>query len=221
MLKKIYLWLYRKTATVGGDAEHTSGPWQNAVRQEALNLCGDVGSGRVVEIGCGRGYFLSELAARNRSAQVWGIDHDEKELTHAEKRSKELSLTNAHFALQDATQLSFNEESFDVVVCINLLLSLPSLDVVAACLKNMRRICKKSGYILFDYRNSLNPLVPLKYKLAPYYDRTLKNVKRFAYSPRQIEQILNDLQLDIVTAKYLGFPVRRFAPVIVVKAGKR
>ena len=221
MLKEIYLWLYRKTATVGGDAEHSSGPWQNAVRQEALNLCGDVGSGRVIEIGCGRGYFLTELAARNRSAEVWGIDHDEKELAQAERRSKELSLANMRFALQDATQLSLNEESFDAVVCINLLLSLPSLDAVSACLKNMSRICKKSGYILFDYRNSLNPLVPLKYKLASYYDRTLKNIKRAAYSPRQIEGILNDLQLDIVTAKYLGFPARRFAPVIVVKAGKR
>ena len=221
MLKKIYLWLYRKTASVGGEAEYSSGPWQNAIRQEALGLCGDVGAGRAIEIGCGRGYFLTELAARNRSAEVWGIDHDGKVLAEARRRSEELSLTNIHFSLQDVMRLSFSEESFDAVICINLLLALPSLDVVTAYLRNMKRICKKSGYLLFDYRNSLNPLIRLKYKLVPYYDRTLKDVKLTAHDPRQIARILEDLRLDIVTTKYWGFPARRFAPVIIVKARKR
>jgi ubiquinone/menaquinone biosynthesis C-methylase UbiE len=221
MLKELYLWLYRKTATVSGEAEHSSGPWQNAVRREVLDLCGGLGAGRALDIGCGRGYFLTELAARNRNAEIWGVDSDAEELARAERRSKELSLVNTHFALQDAMRLSLNEEPFDTVFCLNLLYNFPSLDMIAECLKNMKRVCKKSGYIIFDYRNGRNPLVRLKYNLAPYYDRTIKAVSQFTYDPRQIEQILKDLQLDIVTKRYFGFPARRFAPVIIIKARKR
>lgn len=221
MLKKIYSWLYRKSASVSSEAEYSSGPWQNAIRKEALNLCGDIGDGRAIEIGCGRGYFLTELASRNRSAEVWGIDFDRTELAAAKRSAEESGLTNMHFALQDATKLSLEGESFDIVICINVLLNLSSLDAVMVCLKNAKRICKKSGRIIFDYRNSLNPLITIKYKLSPYYDPTVEHLNLKAYTPLQIGQVLKDLEIDIVNTKYVGFSMPLLAPVIIIEARKR
>jgi ubiquinone/menaquinone biosynthesis C-methylase UbiE len=91
-----------------------------------------------------------------------------------------------------------------------------SVTAVIKALKEMKRVCKKSGRIIFDFRNSLNPLLKAKYKLARYYDPTVKNLPLNTYSPGQIEKILKDLNLKIVSRKFIGLPFKRLAPVIIM-----
>lgn len=221
MIKRLYRWFYRKSASVGSEADHSSGPWQNAIRQNVLDICGDIGGLRAVEVGCGRGYFLAELAAKNPSAEVWGVDFSGVELAAARRRAEERGLSNMHLEEQEATRLSLGDSSFDIVICINLLICLPSLDAARSCLENACRVCKPGGRIVFDYRNVLNPLIPLKYKLAPLYDPTVKHHNLRAYAPSEIRKILKELNMEILSERFLGFPVKAIAPVVIIEAGKR
>lgn len=233
MLTKIYYWFHRLISKPEERGEHSSGYWLDKIRRETLMLCRDI-RGKILEIGCGEGFFLMQLAKQNPYLEIWGIDNDSTRLNNAEKESKEKNLKNMHFTLEDATNLSFDDEYFDVVICINVFYNMESIELVRKTLGQMKRVCKKSGRLIFDFRNSLNPLLVLKYRFARYYDGTVKvkNLPLNTYNPEQIESILKNLNLKIVNKKFIphlfsesagfiGFSLKRFVPIVIVEAEKR
>lgn len=218
MLKKIYYLFYRLTSPAGERGEYSGGYWQRRVRQEALMLLDDLGKGRVIEVGCGEGFFLSQLAAKNPCLEIWGVDNNADRLKKAEDRCRDKKV---NLSLQDASALSFDDEFFDAIVCINVFFNMESLKSVELALREMKRSCKNTGRIIFEFRNSVNPLLKIKYKLARYYDGTLKGLSLNTYDPAEIEAILNNLGLIVTRKKIIGFPIPRIAPVIMIEAKKR
>ena len=115
----------------------------------------------------------------------------------------------------------FDSDFFDAIVCINVFFNMDSLKSIELALKEMKRSCKNTGRIIFEFRNSANPLLKIKYKLARYYDGTVRDLHLNTYDPAQIEEILNNLDLIVTRKKFIGFPVPRIAPVIMIEAKKR
>ena len=212
MMTKIYRWFLRITSAPGEKGEYSGGYLQDRIRKEALVLCRHV-KGRLLEIGCGEGLFLAQIAGQNRELEVWGIDNDDARL-----KAAALRLPNANLSRCDAADLFFKDGYFDAVICVNVLFNLRSIDEVSRTLKEMRRVCKKDGSIIFDFRNSLNPLLFIKYRLARYYDDTLKGLPLKTYHPKKIESILKEIGMTIVNKKFVGFNSRLFAAAVVVEA---
>jgi ubiquinone/menaquinone biosynthesis C-methylase UbiE len=220
MLKKFYCWFHRIISPPEQRGEYSSGYWQERIRKEALTLLRDI-AGRVLEVGCGEGLFLVQLAKDNPHLAIWGIDNDIVRLEEADRKSKEKNLKNINLSLQEATRLSFENEYFDSIVCINVFFNMPSFDLVRQTLNQMKRVYKKSGRLIFEFRNSLNPLLLLKYGLARYYDATVKNLPLRCYRPRQIDSLLKDLNLKVKRKIFIGsFILKRFAPIILIEAEK-
>jgi len=57
----------------------SGGYWHAQVRDTALELC-VTRRGRLLEIGCGEGLFLSELAQRQPALDVWGLDNAKEKM---------------------------------------------------------------------------------------------------------------------------------------------
>ncbi len=226
MLKKIYGWLHDMTSRPDERGEYSGGCWQDMVRKEALRLCGTV-RGRVLEIGCGEGLFLAPLAKENPAPELYGVDNDSGRLIRAEKRFAENDLKNINLSLQEAPNLSFQDEFFDAVVCVNVFFNMPSIEMVKETLARMKRVCTTGGRIIFDFRNSRNLLLTAKYKLARYYDETVKDLPLSTYDPREIERIIKDLNFDVVEKRFIprffgsGPRLRGVAPIIMIEARKR
>jgi len=219
VLDKIYYHLYRLTSKSKRRGNYSGGHWADAVRQETLELCRGL-SGRILEVGCGEGLFLAELAVQNPGLEIWGIDKSELRLKEAREHFNEKNLKNINLRLQDATDLHFEDGYFDAVVCINVFFNMPSIDQIKQSLVQIRRICKKSGMIIFDIRNRANVLLALKYLLAPIYDHTVKNLPLKTYGFNQIKDILKDSGFSIVKERFIGLPMNRFAPIIIIEAKK-
>lgn len=217
-LERSYCWIHERLSSPKERGEYSGGYWQRMVREEALRLCGGLKEGRVVEIGCGEGLFLSELAAQNPALEIWGIDNNGARLEAAKARCAAGKFKNVNLMLLDAKKLPFQDGSFDAAVSVNVFFNMESSDAVRDALREMKRVCKKSGSIIFDFRNSMNPLLALKYKLARYYDSTVKDLPLKTYDPREIEEILDGLGLKAAGKRFIGFPVRKLAPVIVIEA---
>lgn len=221
MLKKIYSWFHRLTSNYQERDEYSAGYWQDKIRKETLILCRNL-KGRFLEVGFGEGLFLSQLAKQNPGSEIWGIDNCSKELNRAGQRIKEANLVNINLSLQDASNLSFADEYFDTVVCINMFFNLESLKSIKQALVQMKRVCKKSGKLIFEFRNSLNPLLLVKYRLARYYDATVKDLPLRCYRLKQIESMLGDLDFKNIRKIFLCYFIfKRFAPVILIEAEKR
>ena len=158
-------------------------------------------SGKVLDLGCGPG-----------------------QITYSYRDSIRVDIQRTRapspFVTADACRLPFKDASFDTVVCINFLLNLESIESVKRILAEMKRVCRKSGRVIFEFRNSRNMLFVLKYRLARYYDASVDRLCLNTYNPGQIESILKDLGLIIINRRFIGFPLKRFAPVIFIEAEK-
>jgi len=217
MIKKLYRWLYRVTSRPDERGEYSGGRWEGAVRENTLELCEGI-RGKALEIGCGAGLFAIKLAVQEPALEVWAVDNNEARVRDVEVKAAGEGLKNIHLAVQDAAMLPYASGFFDTVICINLFLNV-NIDLAAALLKEMKRVCGKSGRLIFEFRNSRDIFFVLKYKLARYYDDTAP-YPLYTYDPVLVESILKDLGLSVVEKKFIGSPFKRFAPIIIIEARK-
>lgn len=119
--------------------------------------------GRILEIGCGIGYGAFAIAELNPHATVTAIDYDAKAITLADTlwgAGKNLS-----FEVAEAELLRFEDESFDSVVCFEVIEHVERPD---ALLNEVRRVLKKGGrligstpnYRLYPYRANIERVPP-------------------------------------------------------------
>jgi ubiquinone biosynthesis O-methyltransferase len=97
-------------------------------------------SWRVLEIGCGAGMLCLELA--RKAEWVVGIDVSHFVLNFANRVKHAVGYTNVAFQQGDAERLAFPDNSFDVVICSEVLEHL--LDPQHA-LTEIRRVLKHNG----------------------------------------------------------------------------
>jgi ubiquinone/menaquinone biosynthesis C-methylase UbiE len=108
--------------------EDASSPWYQLVREHLGNVAGL----RILEVACGRGGFVKELA-RN-GAHVTGCDFSLAALRVGRGKLRVLSMpTSAAFIQGDAQDLPFADESFDLVVSCETIEHVP--DVRKRCAK--------------------------------------------------------------------------------------
>ena len=106
---------------------------------------------KVLDLGCGTGMLLGELA--RRSECVIGIDSSPEMLELARKRRG-----SAVLVLADADHLPFADRSFDAVVSVTLLQNMPS---PAGTVREVARVTKPEGIMIvttLKHKHSLDEL---------------------------------------------------------------
>lgn len=99
---------------------------------------------KVLELACGTGQIT--FLSANNSATWEATDYSEKMILEAKRRNEEsYRIKQINFNVQDATQLKYEDNSFDVVVIANALHIMPEPD---KALSEIQRVLKKDG-ILF------------------------------------------------------------------------
>src|SRR3984957_6943938 len=111
-------------------------------RQAAIAAAELVG-GRILEVGVGTGISLPGYSLGNR---IVGIDLSEPMLRKARERVAEMSLTNVvRLEAMDAEHLSFADGSFDVVVALYVVSTVPNPE---AALDEFARVVRPGGEIV-------------------------------------------------------------------------
>ena len=220
ILKKVYPFLYSFFAHSDEKGEYSSGYWQGLTRKDILKLCG-CRTGRILEIGHGAGMLLSKLAGQNPGRLVYGIDLNLAFCHYVLTKFHGLSLTNMRILAQDAYKLAFKDESFETVICVNFIYNIATLQQLKELLQELQRVCKRSGSLIFEFRNARNPIFVLKYKFAACYDSTLKGLTLRCHKLEEIEALLKELDFSVVRKETLGLPfLKMFAPIIIIEAKK-
>jgi len=95
---------------------------------------------RVLDVGCGTGYFLARIEKVLQIDGV-GIDFSSESIKKAKRWQKE----GLEYLVAEAERLPFEDVSFDYVVCFDVLEHIEKQEKV---LKEMARVLKKKGKIL-------------------------------------------------------------------------
>ncbi|NQT66878.1 MAG: class I SAM-dependent methyltransferase [Actinobacteria bacterium] len=101
----------------------------------------------VLDVGCGKGFMMHDMALLIPGIKVKGIDISEYAIENAIEDMK------PHVQVANAKELPFNDKSFDVVISINTVHNLEKEDCAQA-LREIERVSKEKSFITVDaYRN--------------------------------------------------------------------
>ncbi len=103
--------------------------------------------GRVLDIGCGRG-FEDEILAKWGN-KVLGVDIENS------PEWKKIQSEKVRFLVKDGENTKLNNNSFDLVFSKDVLHHTPNPKKM---LEEAKRVCKKNGIICFVEANRLNPI---------------------------------------------------------------
>lgn len=113
---------------------------------------------KLLEIGCGNGQWLAEFATFGfRFQNLAGIELDKERAAIARDR-----IIGAEIREGNAAELPWPDESFDIVFQSTVFTSVSDSGVREKIASEMKRVCRRSGFILwydFIYDNPKNPNV--------------------------------------------------------------
>jgi SAM-dependent methyltransferase len=144
--------------------------------------------GSMLELGCGAGRMTASFA--RRFAWVYALDISEAMQNLAKQHLARFS--NIHWVLGDGTNLSaIPSESVDFVFSYLVLQHLPAEDLAMAYVREMLRVLKQGGMLLFQFNGATHPTMNWKGRLAWGTVDTL--------------WVLNLKQISRAAARRLGF----------------
>jgi len=97
---------------------------------------------RLLELGCGPGFYACRLAEELRHLETTGIDLSHKLIERANTRARDLRLANCRFQHADAHELPFESNSIDAIVVSRLFLIVTDKEGIVG---EIFRVLKPSG----------------------------------------------------------------------------
>lgn len=110
-------------------------------RERATKFANQRG-GKVLEVGVGTGLSLPLYTS---NVEVTGIDYSHEMLAKAVEKVAQSGLSGITLQQMDAQDMTFADESFDIVTALHVLSVVPDPEKT---LSEMARVCRKGGYVL-------------------------------------------------------------------------
>ncbi len=102
-------------------------------------------SGRILEIGCGTGFYLIPLAQRFPESEVHGFDLSDAMLQQARRKQKEARLQNCLLSKADGQNLPYRDNAFNFVLMSQVLHFFEDKPDAA---REIRRVSKSGARLL-------------------------------------------------------------------------
>jgi len=161
-------------------------------------LQNDSESKSVIDVGCGMGNFILELVNREQFKRIVGIDFLKETLRLACENAKLFEKVN--FIEGDLLNIPFNDRSFDITICLNVLHHIHVKDFSNA-IHELTRITNK--YLILEIRNERNIFnfwndhvtLPIFYKNLPIHTTSTSDVNNL--------MINHNFQLQTIRRKAL------------------
>jgi ubiquinone/menaquinone biosynthesis C-methylase UbiE len=125
------------------------------VNQRVIEALGINRIDHVLDLGCGHGHSLTELAARAAAGHVVGVDPSELMVEIASRRNRmPINAARVDVVLASAESLPFPEGAFDKVLCVHVLYFWTD---IGACLREIARVLKPGGRFALLFRTKNDP----------------------------------------------------------------
>lgn len=174
--------------------------------------------GPALEIGCGDGRLVIPLA-RESGREVVGLDLFEHPFCAAVEQRNSMHIGNLELLRASGMELPFGDGSFESVICVNTLNSVPTKEAAWDILREMVRVCRPNGRIVVDYRNETNPVMRYrsKWRKAKHAGSALHQI---TFRDSDMVAALDRLGARVDSRVPLLIPFHALAPAVVLRARK-
>jgi ubiquinone/menaquinone biosynthesis C-methylase UbiE len=136
---------------------------------------------RVLDIACGTGEFERVVLTENSTQQIVGVDISEQMLAIAKQKNR--TFPNVLFQVENASNLPFADNNFDIVVSAN---AFHYFDDPVAASKEMNRVVKPGGrVIILDWCRDF-----LVCKICDGFLKLVDPAHRQCYSQKEFHDLL-------------------------------
>lgn len=156
---------------------------------------------RVLDLGCGTGFFLSDLVASFPDS--YGLDLSQAMLGVA----REKDAIRHRLVAGDGTRLPFADGSFDVVLCRGSLHHLPNLNTALA---EINRVLSDDGYLAFSEPSNGAFIIRLARKIM-YHLSDKFDEEDEGYRLQQLADLVASKGFHIRTMQHMGLLGYTFA----------
>lgn len=147
----------------------------------------------ILDVGCASGWFISKLAINFPAAKCYGIDIYDKAIAYGKKQYPHIT-----FAMGDAHRTPFKKESFDLVVCTEVL---EHVDDPKAVLLEIKRVLKKNGVAIIEL-DSGSWLFSLSWSLwRKFHGKIWNESHQHSFNIRKLTQMIHGCSYEIVSKK--------------------
>ena len=119
----------------------------------------------MLDVGCGTGRHVLELANHKKSLMIFGCDFIEKNIDFANSEKLRMGITNASFFCSSATDFAENSpvSKFDIITAIGLIQYLTTENELLEFTKNCARLMGDEAVLLLKHPLSFNETFVLDY----------------------------------------------------------
>ena len=130
-----------------GGYKYIKGRWFSVIKKMIKRYKLDNNS-KILDIGCGKGFFLSDIKILLPGIKAYGLDKSKYAISKAQKNIK----SNLKYGC--ASKLPWNNKFFDLVISINTLHNL-EINRLFSAIQEINRVSKKSYICVESYRNEI------------------------------------------------------------------
>lgn len=157
--------------------------WHKGKLKNILNQIDNQPS-QILDIGCASGWFLSQIAVNYPLAECTGIDVYKDAIDYGKKCYKSLKLI-----LSDAHSLPFPDNSFDVVICSEVLEHVSYPEKV---MKEIKRVLKKEGTAIIEMDSGHFIFRIIWYLWTRSKGNVWKDAHLQSYNTKKLEKLIKD-----------------------------
>ena len=123
------------------------------VKPALLSLLGNVKGKKILEIGCGTGYWLKILT--EQGARCTGLDMSENQIKVAKEDDPEKKID--YFVADASKKINLDDDSFDIIFSEHVFLEISDLSDIKRIFKEAYRLLRNNGFLIVS---DLHPLAP-------------------------------------------------------------
>lgn len=173
----------------------------------------DIENKRVLNIGCFEP--MDEVYYAARVKEWHAIDINSKGIAVAEelvgREMAEELRDRIHFKVEDATELSFPDNSFDIVVSFSTIDHIPSPDGRMKAISEMCRVLRKGGHVIITVPNRWN----LFFRYYVHPNNTRKIGYEYAFSPLELRKLICQNNMKIIDKASSSFNPMSFVHLLL------
>lgn len=216
-LSKIFIKTRGNARDHGGDRELSSGILSDKIRKGAVNEATSH-RGKLLEVGSGEGLTLELIKDIEGYSLLIGLELAEDMIKKCCNRLFNRGSHRVNLLRGLGQRIPIKDNSINSVICVNTFHNLHSFFEVEEILKEICRVCASDGVVIFDIRNSYNPLMYFAYKWVMAYDPTCRVLPLNTYSYFKVRHTLKKLGFQVIKKRGILFPFWILAPAMVIEA---
>lgn len=146
---------------------------------------------RVLDVGCGDGFYTWELARRGQVTSIIGIDPSQSAIAFAKKHFRH---TRVSFQVADGEKLPFRDNSFDIVHLRGVLHHMPNPEIAVA------EALRVAPQIVIMEPNGYNIVLKIIERVSPYHQVHQER----SFAPHRINQWIRKHNGKVTRQNWVG-----------------